>query len=266
METSTKLGRVSIVPRGEYDPSVSYERLDLVRYEGSGYLVLRPVQGVTPADGLDYMLLVLRGQDGLDGQDGKDGLDGLPGKDGQDGLPGKDGEAGSSIAEIKRTGGTGAPGTVDTYTITLTDGSTTSFQVYNGADGTGAGDMTKSVYDPQSKNTDIFAYVDNAVANVDAGAEGLEAHEKDPNAHAEQFAALEAQYRRHVINLRLRDPSKPSYGLDAGDAVAVLDVGPFTGGAEVTAIVSGVEYDAKNVSVNGGNVPDGTLIIRKVEE
>lgn len=73
---------------------------------------------------------------------------------------------GVGIANIEQTGGTHAPGTTDTYTITLTDGSTYSFTVYNGADGQGAGDMLKSVYDPQNRNTDIFAYVDDAVSGV----------------------------------------------------------------------------------------------------
>lgn len=76
------------------------------------------------------------------------------------------GPSGSSIQSIVRTSGTGAAGTTDTYTVTLTDGSTTTFQVYNGADGEGAGDMLKSVYDPQNKNTDIFAYVDDAVGAI----------------------------------------------------------------------------------------------------
>ncbi len=146
MEASTKLGRVSLAPKGEYDPAASYERLDLVGFEGSGYLVLRPVQGVTPEDGQDYMLLTARGTDGADGS------------------PGEDGAPGSSIASIERTGGTGAPGEVDTYTITLTDGSTSTFQVRNGADGEGAGDMTRSVYDPQNKSQDIFKYADDAAA------------------------------------------------------------------------------------------------------
>lgn len=73
---------------------------------------------------------------------------------------------GVGIANIEQTGGTHAPGTTDTYTITLTDGSTYSFTVYNGADGQGAGDMLKSTYDPQGRNTDIFAYVDQAVSGV----------------------------------------------------------------------------------------------------
>lgn len=41
------------------------------------------------------------------------------------------GEAGNSIASIEKTATVGA---VDTYTLTLTDGSTTSFEVTNGSD------------------------------------------------------------------------------------------------------------------------------------
>ena len=71
------------------------------------------------------------------------------------------GEDGASIESITRTSGTGASGTTDTYTIVLDNGNTSTFQVYNGADGEGAGDMLKSIYDPQNKNTDVFAYIDN---------------------------------------------------------------------------------------------------------
>lgn len=86
------------------------------------------------------------------------------------GLPtGAKGDPGNNIQSITRTSGTGAPGTTDTYTVTLTDGSTGgTFTVYNGADGEGAGDMTKIVYDPRGKNTDVFQYVDDSISNVDA--------------------------------------------------------------------------------------------------
>lgn len=55
------LGRVSLVPKGAYNALTAYERLDVVTHNGASYIVLRPVQGVTPVDGEDYMLLV---QDG----------------------------------------------------------------------------------------------------------------------------------------------------------------------------------------------------------
>ena len=83
------------------------------------------------------------------------------------GAAGDTGPAGSSIQSITRTAGTGAPGTTDTYTITLTDGSTGgTFRVYNGQDGAGSGDMAKAVYDPQNKAQDIFAYADAAAAQA----------------------------------------------------------------------------------------------------
>lgn len=57
------------------------------------------------------------------------------GPQGAQGVQGPQGPQGASIQSIQRTAGTGAPGTTDTYTITLTNGSTFEFQVYNGADG-----------------------------------------------------------------------------------------------------------------------------------
>lgn len=127
-ETSTKLGRVSLVPRGEYDPSAAYDRLDIVKHEGSGYLVLMDgTKGVTPADGPNYMLLVERGGTG------PQGVKGPPGDPGAPGSPGADG---AGIQSVQRTAGDGSPGTADTYTITLTNGTTSTFTVYNGADGT----------------------------------------------------------------------------------------------------------------------------------
>lgn len=89
------------------------------------------------------------------------------------GLPsgpqGEKGAPGASIQSIQRTSGNGAAGTVDTYTITLTDGTIAgTFQVQNGANGAGAGDMLESVYDPQGKKMDIFQYVDDALGGVTA--------------------------------------------------------------------------------------------------
>ena len=58
------------------------------------------------------------------------------------GPQGIQGEAGESVGSIQRTSGTGAPGTTDTYTMYSTDGSEIgTFTVYNGTNGTGAGDF-----------------------------------------------------------------------------------------------------------------------------
>ena len=251
METSTNLGRVSLVPRGEYDPAAQYERLDVVRYNGSSYLVLRDVTGAAPTDGADYMLIAERGGAGPQGPIGATGPQGVPGpkgdtgdtgpigprgdagpigetgptgETGPQGVPGPkgdtgdagpegqkgdrgdpgpkgdQGDAGVGIQSIERTDGSGTAGTTDVYTITLTDGSAYTFQVYNGADGQGAGDMVKSVYDPQNKTKDIFAYADEAAqAAAQEAKEGsdpagtaaaaLEGHQEDTAAHEALFAA-----------------------------------------------------------------------------
>jgi len=196
MEVSTNLGRVSLVPRGRYDGAAVYNRLDIVEYEGSSYLVLADgVTGVTPQAGAVYMLVAEKGDRGDTGAQGVQGEtgngitgiqrtagSGAPGTrdtytitytdgstdtfqvyNGADGI-GVQGETGNGIASIQRTAGSGAPGTRDTYTITYTDGSTDTFQVYNGADGTGAGDMRAQTYDPTGKTQDVFAYADAAAA------------------------------------------------------------------------------------------------------
>lgn len=87
---------------------------------------------------------------------------------------GPKGDPGSSIRSIDRTEGTGAAGTADTYTVTLTDGTEAgTFQVYNGRDGSGAGDMTAAVYDPQGKKTDIYKYVDDQIAGLTRSLAGV---------------------------------------------------------------------------------------------
>jgi hypothetical protein len=78
---------------------------------------------------------------------GPQGPQGIQGIQGATGATGPQGPQGISIVSVIRTSGNGAPGTTDTYTITYSDSSTSTFQVYNGADGAGSGDMSKAVYD-----------------------------------------------------------------------------------------------------------------------
>lgn len=57
------------------------------------------------------------------------------------------GETGNGISNIAKTG---TQGLVDTYTITMTDGTTYTFTVTNGQNGGGSGDMSKADYDSDS--------------------------------------------------------------------------------------------------------------------
>lgn len=72
------------------------------------------------------------------GADGKDGLNGVDGKDGAEGAKGDKGDkgdigaTGNGIAKVEKTL---TNGLVDTYTITFTDNTTTTFTIVNGANG-----------------------------------------------------------------------------------------------------------------------------------
>lgn len=104
---------------------------------------------------------------------------------GETGATGPQGATGNGISGIALKSGNHAPGTSDVYTITLTDGTTFDFAVYNGANGAGAGDMLASVYDPQGKHQDVFKYVDDAIGAIptpDVSAQ-IKAHNESEAAH-----------------------------------------------------------------------------------
>ena len=108
-----------------------------------------------------------KGETGATGPKGDTGATGAQGPKGETGAPGPKGAPGNGISGIALKSGTHASGTSDVYTITLTDGTTFDFAVYNGANGQGAGDMLASVYDPRGKRTDVYKYVDDGLKNLD---------------------------------------------------------------------------------------------------
>ena len=57
------------------------------------------------------------------------------------------GPTGNGIKDIKLTKGDHTPGTTDIYTVTMTDGTTTTISVYNGRNGTGTGDVLGIAFD-----------------------------------------------------------------------------------------------------------------------
>lgn len=99
------------------------------------------LQGDPGANGLSaYDIAINNGfigseQDWLDSLEGPQGIQGEQGIQGIQGIQGEAGPAGVGIDNIVRTNGDGSPGTTDTYTITYSDLTTSTFDVYNGADG-----------------------------------------------------------------------------------------------------------------------------------
>ena len=85
---------------------------------------------------------------------GAKGAKGDPGSAGSDGI--------SPVVSVETISGG------HRITITDADGSQ-SFDVLDGASGSGSGDMTKSVYDPQGKAQDIFAYADTKYSKPSGG-------------------------------------------------------------------------------------------------
>ena len=110
----------------------------------------------------NYVYVDLKGDTGATGATGPQGERGLQGERGETGAKGDKGDTGNTgatgngISSVTLLSGTHAAGTTDTYTITFTDSTTTTFGVYNGANGTGAGDMLAATYDPNSKSADAF--------------------------------------------------------------------------------------------------------------
>ena len=111
---------------------------------------------------------------------------------GNTGATGPQGATGNGISGIALKSGNHAPGTSDVYTITLTDGTTFDFSVYNGSNGQGSGDMLASVYDPRGKRTDVYKYVDDEIAKIptpDVSAQ-IKAHNEDKTAHPDIRAKI----------------------------------------------------------------------------
>lgn len=97
--SATLLGRVSVSPQGGYSPTATYDRLDIVEYNGESYMVIaHDITGITPVDdGVNYMKLVekgARGIQGIQGVPGMQGAQGVQGEKGEKGDPGPKGERG----------------------------------------------------------------------------------------------------------------------------------------------------------------------------
>lgn len=121
--TEIQVGKVMLTPKGEYDSTKTYIRLDAVTYQGSSYVCLADTSTTPPGD--SWQLLADKGADGQPGKDGQpgspgvtphidattgnwfigttntgvkaqgpagqNGSDGKPGSNGSDGKPGADG-------------------------------------------------------------------------------------------------------------------------------------------------------------------------------
>jgi hypothetical protein len=82
-----RAGRDAVSPsvRGVYDVHKTYKRLDLVEYDGSGYLARRDAPGVPGIPGEGWQLMSRSGRRGATGETGPRGRKGEQGARGEDG-------------------------------------------------------------------------------------------------------------------------------------------------------------------------------------
>lgn len=67
MSQTHNLGKVAPTPRGAYSSTAQYAPLDIITYNGSSYMVLQSVTGVTPPSSAYYQLIASKGETGADG-------------------------------------------------------------------------------------------------------------------------------------------------------------------------------------------------------
>ena len=102
---------------------------------------------------------------------------GIPqGQKGDTGNQGIQGVTGVGISKGEQTGGNHAAGTMDTYTIYFTDDTTTTFQIYNGANGEGSGDFMANGTVPMTGDLNMNSHkvtgVATPTADTDAATKG----------------------------------------------------------------------------------------------
>ena len=124
----------------------------------SGKVASATITGEAPNQVLNLVL-----EKGDKGDTGEKGATGDPGPQGEQGIQGPQGRPGTDAPTI-----TNITIRQSDYhlIVTLSDGTSYDAGYCRGASGAGTGDMLASVYDPNNKHQDIFAYVDNAIKDV----------------------------------------------------------------------------------------------------
>jgi hypothetical protein len=124
----------------------------------SGKVASATITGEAPNQVLNLVL-----EKGDKGETGDTGPQGKTGDTGETGPQGPQGNPGADAPTI-----TGITIRQSDYhlIVTMSDGTSYDAGYCRGASGAGTGDMLASVYDPNNKHQDIFAYVDNAIKDV----------------------------------------------------------------------------------------------------
>lgn len=90
------LGRVLLIPKGEWSSTTAYTKLDLVSYQGSSYVCTVANTNQVPTNTSYWQLSAQKGRDGANGKDGAQGPKGDTGATGAKGEPGPQGPKGDT--------------------------------------------------------------------------------------------------------------------------------------------------------------------------
>ncbi|MBO5258124.1 MAG: collagen-like protein [Clostridia bacterium] len=182
-------------------------------------------------------------------KDGVKTVDVMDGTDGDPGEPGSPGNPGRGIVSVARTSSTGAAGTTDTYTITYTDNTTSTFEVYNGKDG------------------DPYTLTDADKQDIAAAAAQLvDVPDVDDTLKVSGAAADAAKVGAELSNLStaIADYETLTLGVHTDGLVYIFKGGvPIGTGVEVGSDGDVVGYvDSANNIVVKGNLADGTYTVK----
>ena len=161
---------------------------------------------------------------------GAKGAKGDPGSAGSDGI--------SPVVSVETISGG--------HRITITDAERAqSFDVLDGASGSGSGDMTKAVYDPKGKAQDIFSYADTKYSKPSGGIP------KKDLASAVQTSLGKADSALQSVPSNYRTASAQDT-IDNGKQAKITASGLLKGNGAggVSAAVKGTDYAAPSVGVS----------------
>lgn len=88
------LGKVVITPKGEFNEATTYQKLDVVTYQGSSFICLQKTVSNLPTNTEYWQLIAEKGEQGEQGEQGIQGVQGEKGDKGDTGATGETGPAG----------------------------------------------------------------------------------------------------------------------------------------------------------------------------
>ena len=196
-------------------------------------------------------------------------------------IQGSAGNDGRGITSIERTSGDGSAGTTDTYTITYTDETTSTFVVYNGKDGESgdAAGTANSVVSTHNVATDAHSDLFAGKADIDhthtaeevgadatgTAASAISEHDASTDAHSDLFNAKQDKLTFDSVPTENSTNPVTSGGVYTAIANASPSDSVSKSGDEMNGILTAynnTEYitgQVRNVYLveNGGELPEG---------